>query len=76
MRLLRCDGSSSEYVPDGGSERRELTTALALMESIRLMLVDKRDALRTTGAAHNPMRQRLLAALEANGCNAEAPRET
>lgn len=76
MRRLRCDGSIIEYRPDGGSDCRELSTALARMESNKRMLVDKRDALRMTGAADNPMRQRLLAALEANGCNAEAPRET
>lgn len=76
MRRLRCDGSIIEYRPDGGSDCRELSTALARMESNKRMLVDKRDALRATGAADNPMRQRLLAALEANGCNAEAPRET
>lgn len=76
MRRLHCDGSIIEYRPDGGSDCRELSTALARMESNKRMLVDKRDALRTTGAADNPMRQRLLAALEANGCNAEAPRET
>lgn len=76
MHRLRCDGSIIEYRPDGVSDCRELSSALTRMESNKRMLVDKRDTLRETGVANNPMRERLLAALDANGCSAEAPEAT
>ncbi len=73
MRRLRCNGAVIEYRADGTSQCGELSAALTRMESNKLMLAGKRDALREEGAAANPARERLLAALEANGCNAEQP---
>ena len=73
MRRLRCDGAVVQYRSDGTSQCGELSTALTRMESNKRMLAGKRDALRQQGAGTNPSRERLLAALEANGCNAEQP---
>lgn len=73
MRRLRCEGAIVQYRADGTSQCGELSTALTRMESNKQMLARKRDALRQEGAEANPARERLLSALEANGCNAEQP---
>ncbi|WP_051438767.1 DUF2865 domain-containing protein [Ciceribacter selenitireducens] len=76
MRRLRCEGAIVEYRADGTSQCGELSTALTRMESNKQMLAGKRDALRHEGAGANPTRARLLAAIEANGCNADQPGPT
>lgn len=76
MRRLRCDGAIVEYRADGTSQCRQLSAALTRMESNKRMLSDKRDALRHGGAGINPVRERLLAALEANHCNETDQPET
>ena len=73
MRRLRCEGAIVEYRSDGTSQCGELSTALTRMEANKRALAVKRDALRFDGAGNNPARERLLAALEANGCNADQP---
>ncbi|MBW8299320.1 MAG: DUF2865 domain-containing protein [Hydrogenophaga sp.] len=76
MRRLRCDGAVVEYRADGTSQCGELSTALTRMESNKQMLAGKRDALRQEGTGTNQTRQRLLEALEANGCNTDQPGPT
>ncbi|MBW8318570.1 MAG: DUF2865 domain-containing protein [Rhizobium sp.] len=73
MRRLRCEGAIVEYRADGASQCGELSAALTRMEANKRALAVKRDALRFDGAGNNPARERLLAALEANGCNADQP---
>ena len=73
MRRLRCEGAIVEYGVDGKSQCGELSAALTRMEANKHALAVKRDALRFDGAAGNPSRERLLAALEANGCNGDQP---
>lgn len=76
MRRLRCEGAIVEYRADGTSQCGELSAALTRMEANKRALAVKRDAIRFEGAGNNPARQRLLAALEANGCNAGQPDTT
>lgn len=73
MRRLRCEGAIVEYRADGTSQCGELAAALTRMEANKRALAVKRDAIRFEGPGNNPGRERLLAALEANGCNADQP---
>ncbi len=74
MRRLRCDTSAIVVIrSDGGNDCSDLSTALARMEENKRDLAGKLEALRNSGP-DEATRARILAALDANGCN-EEPQE-
>lgn len=71
MRRLRCDTSAVVVIrADGGNDCSDLSSALTRMEENRRDLTATLEALRNSGP-DEATKARILAALDANGCNSE-----
>ncbi|PZU83348.1 MAG: hypothetical protein DI528_17275 [Shinella sp.] len=76
IRRLRCDTSAIVVIrSDGGNDCSDLSSALTRMEENRRDLTSRLEALRNNGPDETT-RTRILAALDANGCNDESPVNT
>lgn len=70
LRQMGCGNGS--IITYGTSEQNicvELSEALTRMETNKQTLMEKRRAIGSGNADSNPTRQRILAAIDANGCN-------
>lgn len=72
-RRLHCDTSAIVVIrADGGNDCSDLSSALTRMEENRRDLTARLEALRNSGP-DEATKARILAALDANGCNNEPP---
>lgn len=73
IRRLRCDTSAIVVIrADGGNDCSDLSAALTRMEENRRDLTARLETLRNSGP-DEATKTRILAALDANGCNNEPP---